>query len=451
VTSLTLVTLIVVAFGVLGRAGYGRALALGGITAAGASAVVFGEAVPTFFAVALGCLVLLGLRILGYGRAPNRVRQPVPPGMSLILGFLIWSTLVMLLAPFLFNGLPLVLPSEAVLTAGVYTSSNAAQIIYLALGVSVMGYLARSPTSGPEILGLTVGGCVVLSFWRYLGQAAGLPFPEGFFDNSPTFAYIESAPDDVERFRGILSEPAGLAGASLIAICYMVSRAIQVRGVRRVGALGLAAMAAYLGVISTSATFVVAGVAVVLIVALTFLFGFLMRWTSLSAVVSVVGCLLVIGAIWALPVVADWGQGVISEKLSSTSFAERSSADASSYDIFFDTFGFGVGLGAGRASSFVPTLLSTTGLIGTLLFAGAVATLLHRGGAVRAYRPVVWALVSLLVLKIVAGPDLSDTSGVLWISLGLLSHAALVNQSDADSHFSAGADVVSMLPAPRGR
>ena len=39
----------------------------------------------------------------------------------------------------------------------------------------------------------------------------GLPFPEGVFDNSPSFAYIETAPNNVERFRGISSEPAGLA------------------------------------------------------------------------------------------------------------------------------------------------------------------------------------------------------------------------------------------------
>jgi hypothetical protein len=37
--------------------------------------------------------------------------------------------------------------------------------------------------------------------------------------------------------------------------------------------------------------------------------------------------------------------------------------------------------------------------------------------------------VAVLVLKVVAGPDLSDSSGILWMSLGLLSRAALVAQA----------------------
>ena len=83
-----------------------------------------------------------------------------------------------------------------------------------------------------------------------------------------------------------------------------------------------------------------------------------------------------------------------------------------------------VGLGGTRASSFFPNLLSTTGLPGTLLFAGAILTVIRRAVSVYEYRPVIWALVTLLMVKVVSGPDLSDASGVLWISIGLLAHAA---------------------------
>jgi hypothetical protein len=91
-----------------------------------------------------------------------------------------------------------------------------------------------------------------------------------------------------------------------------------------------------------------------------------------------------------------------------------------------------VGLGSARASSFVPTLLSATGLVGALLFVAAVATLLYRGSAVPEYRPVVWALVTVIVVKIAAGPDLSDSSGIVWIALGLLSRAALMAARSGD-------------------
>jgi hypothetical protein len=125
-----------------------------------------------------------------------------------------------------------------------------------------------------------------------------------------------------------------------------------------------------------------------------------------------------------LPIIAKFVETTINQKVSSSSYNDRSFSDATSYDLLLSTFGFGVGLGANRASSFLPGLLSTTGIIGTLLFAAAVVTLLVRGSRVPAYRPVVWALVTLLVVKLVSGPDLSDSSGILWVSLGLLSNAS---------------------------
>jgi hypothetical protein len=426
-TSLTLVTLLIIACGLLIRDGYGPALALGGVTASGAAVVVGGIAVPTFYAVAMGTIVILGLRQLGNGKTSTPTRRALPPAVSLLLFFLIWSVLVTLVAPVLFDGMTVSVPvGPTRLTAAAFTSSNIAQVVYLVLGVSVVLLLARSARSGPEIIGLLAGLATLLSLWRYLHQLTGLPFPEGVLDNSPSFAYIETAPNNVERFRGIFSEPAGLAASCLVTIAYMLPRSLRVRGWRRAGALLVAVAAGYLGVISTSATFVVAGVAIALIAGLAFVAGFLLHHTPISAMASVVGCaLVVVVVVWVLPIVADLVETTVNEKVSSTSFTDRSAANSTSLGLFLDTFGFGVGLGANRASSFVPSLLSTTGIIGTLLFVAAVATLIRRSAPVREYRPVVWALVALLVAKVIAGPDLSDTSGVLWVSLGLLSHAAL--------------------------
>ena len=430
-TSLTLATVLIIVYGVINRHGYGRALALAGVTAAGAAAVVADVAVPTFYIVAAGTLVALGLSMLGDGLRPGAVRRALPPGVSLLLCFLIWSVLVTLVAPVLFDGMTVLVPPRPIrLIATVFLNSNIAQVSYLALGVSVVLFLARSPRSRPELIGLLAGLATLLSLWRYLYQLVGLPFPEGVLDNSPTFAYIETGPNDVERFRGIFSEPAGLAASCLVTIAYLLPRSFQIRGWRRAAAWLVAAVATYLGVISTSATFVVAGIAIVLIAGLAYGAGFLLRRTYISAIASVVGCALVVAAVWILPIVADFVETTVNEKVSSTSYTDRSSANSTSLEIFLDTFGFGVGLGANRASSFVPSLLSTTGIIGTLLFVAAVFTLIRRSASVREYRPVVWALVALLVAKVIAGPDLSDTTGVLWISLGLLSHAALMSDQD---------------------
>lgn len=420
-TSLTLPMLIVALYGMLGRHGYGRALAFGGVAAAGAALVVGGVAVPAFYAVALGAVVAL---VLPWFQAGRRIGTP-PPGVPMLLALLVWSMFVTIVAPFLFDGLHTITPSNAVLTAGVVTSSNIAQIGYLAIGVAVVAFIARDEHAGPELVGITAGVAVLLSLWSYLNGISGLPYPTGFFDNSPSFAYIETAAGGISRFRGIFSEPSALAGACLVMICYGVSRARNTRGGRRLGALLLAAIATYLGVVSTATTFVVAGVALAAIVVLASLFGLVSRTTRLSALLAIVACLLVLVAAWALPTVAAFAQDAVTQKVAGSSYGERSSADSESYRIFFDTWGFGVGLGSGRASSVVPTLLSTVGLIGALLFVATVVLLVGRARLVDRYRPVIWSLVAVLVTKAIAGPDLSDPTGLSWITLGLLSKAAL--------------------------
>lgn len=423
-TSLTLLTLVVIAYGVLGRHGYGRALALGGVCVAGA-AVAFGTtAVPVFYFVAVGAAVALALDLATRRGGP----RGLPPGVPLLLVFTAWAVLVTLVSPFLFDGLSTQVPAVGIsrLTAGVFTSSNLAQTGYLLLAVCVVVFVARSPHSGPGLIGITTGAIVLLSLWRWFNQNAGIPFPEGVFDNSPSLAYIESAPGGVERFRGILSEPSSLAGFTLVAASYMLARTPYVRGLRRIGAFAVAGIAIFLGSISTSTTFFVAGAMVAIAAAITFVVRLVLRWTGLSPVFGVIACVLVVVSLYALPVVAGVVAEAVDDKVGTASFDERSMADQVSYGIVLDTFGMGVGLGANRASSFFPGLLSVTGVIGTLLFALVVVGLVRRGYAVPEYRPVAWALVTLLVVKVIAGPDLSDTSGVLWVSLGLLAKAAMI-------------------------
>lgn len=435
-TTLTLLTLVVIAYGVAGRRGYVRALALGGSTAAGAALVAGGTAVPTFYAVAMGAAVGVFLGTLRCGPLPATTRRRLPPGGAMLVVFFAWAVLVTVVAPFLFDGLPVLSAdgSPRVLGAGTVTTSNLAQIVYLALGLCVFVVVARSPFSGPELIGLAAGLTTVLSAWRYLSDL-GVPFPSGVFDNSPAFAYVETDVGGAERFRGILSEPAGLALSSLVTASYMFSRAVRVRGSHRVGVLSVAGLAVLLGAVSTSATFVVAGMVLLVIAGLWLGLGFVLRRSSFSAVSSVLLCLVVIAALWFLPLATAFVQTTIDDKVSSSSFEDRGSSDTGSYDIFFDTYGVGAGLGSTRGSSFVPSLLSTVGIPGTLLFGLVVVGLIVRAASVREYRPVVWALAALLVVKIISGPDLSDSSGILWLSLGLLARACDAPREPPDEQF----------------
>jgi hypothetical protein len=72
----------------------------------------------------------------------------------------------------------------------------------------------------------------------------------------------------------------------------------------------------------------------------------------------------------------------ILDKMSSASGVERSSWNQQAIQNFLDTFGFGVGIGSLRASSFPVAVISNFGLLGTVLFGLFFVTIFVR----RAYR-----------------------------------------------------------------
>lgn len=428
-TSLTLVTVAVVVYGVLNVRGYGRALALGAATPIGAAAVVGSIAVPTFYAVAVGAVIGVGLRLSRAQVHPSGTTAapvPVPASRPLVL-LVVISVLVTLVSPLLFDGLPVLDPAggDGALVAGVVTKSNIAQIVYLFLSAGVVAYLARSRWTGPEIVGTAACLTTILSFWAWTHMAAGIPFPVGLFDNSPAFTFQDTLPGGAPRVRGIFSEPAGLAISCLVTIAYCASRMRQVRGPRSLGLLIIGGAAVYLGSISTSTTFLVAGVMLASLAAVVHVASFILGRGTLSTVVVAALCAAALTAVWLLPYIANTVGAEIEAKIGTSSYNDRSSADSRSYQLVMDTWGLGTGLGSNRGSSFAASLLSTVGVIGAALFVAAVVILVRRTWRVVEVRPVIWALAAMLTAKVVSGPDLSDSSGILWLSLGVLAHAAL--------------------------
>lgn len=427
-TSLTLITALVVAYGTFGRRGYGRALALAGATPAGAAAVFGAVAVPTFYAVAIGAALGVVVRLLRRHGDPEAERDLDPiPGASPLALLLLVGVLVTLLAPYLFNGLAVLSSSGPGLnlSAGLLTKSNLAQLVYLGLSVAVVVFLARSRQAGPEVVGTAVCLATLLSAWAYLGTTFGAPYPAGLFDNSPAFVYQETLPGGAPRVRGIFSEPSGLAASSLLTMAYTASRWRAVGPARAVGLLVVFAVALYLGLIATSTTFFVAGAVLLAIALAVGVGGFVLRGSALSSATAGLVCVAAVASLWALPWAANAIGAIVSDKVDSASFSERSGADAFSYRLVAETYGFGTGLGANRASSFLASLTSTVGVTGAVLLAAAIIVVVRRAWPSPRYRPVVWALVALLITKVIAGPDLADSSGVLWMSLGVLAHGAL--------------------------
>lgn len=449
-TVLMLTTVAVVAYGIVSRR-YERALAIGAVTPAGAAVAVGTEALPTFYAVALGGLALLVWQWLARGGTPGSPPLRAIPGVSLLLALLGWAVVVVLLSPLAFPGMATVTDTVSRLIPGSITTSNVAQLLYLGLSITIVVIVARSSTTAPTLLAIPLGVGIALSLWRYLSLRAGVPFPDGVFDNSPGLVYIEQAAGGVPRFRGIHSEPSGLAVTAMAAAAYGLSFAAHTRGLRRVAFLALAGVAVFLGIESTSTTFLIGGVALVVLAAATVLWRLVRLHLIVTRRTAVAALALVAAVIVLLPTLLSQFTSEVDAKLDSASFDERSSSDERAFGAFLGSWGVGIGLGSVRASSLFFTLLGAVGVIGIILFVAAVLTVILPALRLQGHAPVVWALMAALLGKAIASPDLAGPSGVLWLSLGILAHGILVSRRGAQEGTAREADASRRSVEARAR
>lgn len=418
------------------RGAYPWALAVGGLTPAGVATFTGGFPVPTFYAACLGVVVALVATAVAHrrdlgGPAPRhqgdapRSQVRTHLGVTLLWIFVAWSVMVTLVAPALFAGVEVLQNGQTrLLVPGLITKSNLAQIVYLVLSISAVAYLARVRSAGVRLIGFVVSGITLLSFWRLLAVNVGLPFPESLIDNSPTLAYIETEVGGAPRFRGILSEPSSLANMMLAMIAYGVARIPQVTGPGRWGLVALLAMAAWMGYVSTSGTFV-AGLALLTLLALVVMLLRTMLGRRVLPLSGIAAGLTVIAALpFILPPAVSWFVGAVSAKVDSTSYTDRLGSDVHALGVFGETLGLGAGLGSERPSSFGAALLATVGLFGTALFAAAVVLIIAKSMHDRDARPARWVLIAVLMSKLISGPDLTATSGLPWIALGVLAAAS---------------------------
>jgi len=103
------------------------------------------------------------------------------------------------------------------------------------------------------------------------------------------------------------------------------------------------------------------------------------------------------------------------EKSKSYSFINRTKADLYSFQIFLNSFGLGVGVGSTRPSSLFPYLISTVGIIGTVLFFTFLILLLRYSYKILRntnYYNYFFLIPGALVTQIIAYPDI--TNPTLW-------------------------------------
>jgi hypothetical protein len=381
--------------------------------------IIAGENVQAFYIVATALIAtaLRGLHLQNLFDSDLTAK----PGLRPLVAFTAWALLVTATAPAVFAGIEVLNPrngiddSVADPAALDYQISNLAQSGYLIFGVVLVIVLGSQPSLNPRLpaAGLAIG--TVLSSVKEL-----LPIgvQQALFDNSPN-VHIS---DELDRMRGIFPEPSALGGFSVTAAVFFVVAASQAHGWRRYPNLALGLWALINAFLSGSGTALVGGLLILGVILLNAVYQAVVGLSRVSPGALVVAILAVPSAIIAGPSIYASANGLVGDKVDSTSYANRTASDLFSLNLTGQTYGIGVGVGANRPSSFLAALLSTTGVLGAALFVVAFVVILRAAIRSSRHQAAAWALVALMFSKVVAVPDLSEP--LMWTLLAVCAHAA---------------------------
>ncbi|MDP9902193.1 hypothetical protein [Variovorax ginsengisoli] len=357
------------------------------------------------------------------------------PNLRFWLCFFVVVVVVMAMTmPFLFSGLPVYNPRAGVdeqygsLTDLAFGFGNLSHIVYLILNASVLRAFFLASNFGPrELIGkafdFSAGVVVIVGLYQWMHMMFGVPFP---FDLIYSNAQIrEAMPDDMQGYSRIFSTfpESSYCAAYLTAYLFYFIFAknkdfvLSFFGVACVGVvlLCIALTGSTTGYLALMATALFALIVESYGKTKAFLYG-------------VVTLLVFVLSIFAFAL-TPFGQELIIktllEKGDTLSTLHRLAADQRAIEIFFETFGLGVGLGSNRASSFISTTLSNFGLIGFLLMMFCV--FLHLSWLWVNYNfsrkiqlprmSAMWAFVSLLAAMILAIPDINWP--IFWVVWGV--------------------------------
>jgi hypothetical protein len=341
-------------------------------------------------------------------------------GQVIAISFVAFIAVLTALGPTLFHGMGVVASDIGLdqqagnLSPLAYSTSNIAQVAYLAIAIAVFslntrdGIAERHVVTGLVVGSLTALSSMVISSW-----------PHAVFDNrGDGFYSIETI-----RVRGQFAEPSHLGVFALVCCIFFVTRLASAATLRNVLVNSiLALMGAVLLAVSATGTALI-GLPVAVVVAGSLLF---VRWAKNGRRVSPLTfiSLAFVPPLVTVVLLRYWSVALeaIVAKTGSTSFSTRSFVDGNAIRVFVESWFLGVGAGSNRASSLFLMALSQLGLIGTLLFLLLMWSAIRAGYSHAAAVASASGLVAFLCAAFVSFADL--VSPIMWI-LATVSASAL--------------------------
>jgi hypothetical protein len=345
-----------------------------------------------------------------------------------------------------------------------FQRQNLTQPFYLVLNVAIVYALAHqvarlppnhvSATLDRAVLGAILFASLIV-IWELAHFHFGLPFFSNFFYSNAGYfsAHGQILFGRILRASGPFSEPSALAyhfAAFLLFAWYRYLRRPST------GAMAVALLCLIVMVASTSTTAFAVLAIFALVVVKDLIVVLATSGTRMNLSIHHFGVLTLLGGValgMYLLIQSNLHDidavltRMLLEKHQSSSYAQRSAADMMAIDILMQTGGLGLGLGSHKPNNLLMTLLSNTGIAGSMLFAIFLFELFRPRRTtcfdvdVRIYRCMV---VGLLCVHMISNPNLSPI--ILWISFGLVIGALTAGRTAETRDRLARVNVVGIRP-----
>ncbi|MDB5406167.1 MAG: hypothetical protein JWL84_1079 [Rhodospirillales bacterium] len=390
---------------------------------------------PGFFMAAL-IIGRTGIEIcLGRVALPREML----PAVTALAAFVLACVVSLWIAVMFFQGHVLVLGGTDgfVLSAATpyeFRRENVSQGFYLFANVALTLSLAlqacrRSPDELAKIIDrallLMMVVATLLCLWQWLNFNIGLWWPKEFFASDPTHPDA-GGQEMLEglRVNGPFTEPSSCASYFAGFLFYAWHRFLALRSPAWL-AMTLGCVVVILLSKSTTGIAMIGlfGILVAGRLIVPLLTGKLRRPRLTWRGIAVIG--LLIAAVAAGLVYAAANADFISkmlatlvfEKAQGSSYVERSGSNSMAVNILIETFGLGIGIGSHVASTILLTLLSNSGIPGTLALAAFVLLLFAPVPGGHGFQPVHWFLVGIIAAASFVGTNLNPV--VIWLAFGL--------------------------------
>lgn len=335
----------------------------------------------------------------------------------ILLVFVVYSAVLTLVMPFVFNGIGVIVPGETndndlaqgeVLGRLSFSMKNIIQIAYLginALTIYCISKIQREITKEQviSVFVATIKIVVVIGFWEFIAKVSGTYyFPDSFFYSNEGYAqyWLQGS-----RLNATFAEPS-YAGAFLAASLWAL---IYYRKYKKL--LLFVSIAFMLNMSGTA------------IMAFTITGVFCVLFSSKMRIPCLLGCSLLYLLAYLMNYDILIGEMALS-KSDSISGLARMGAVTYTIGMITDTYFMGIGLGSHRCFSFLTNLMSAVGFIGFFLFFYFIWTLVKPilDKASRKYASIVIFGLVLFVAQCVAIPDFSFPIMWMWIYLSVILH-----------------------------